>query len=151
MKDVKEVVNSQAGPALENLGNSASRATGQLMSLDFEGFGESLKLVGGNIKNINFGVVKDGLSSMASGFGAIAKALFDNNFGDFYACDVDHERVEDTYNNLIAEAKVSLQERKGIDMIKELKEIDFAFIDSGNAEVRAEEFEAVVERMPPLS
>lgn len=78
MKDVKEVVNSQAGPALENLGNSASRATGQLMSLDFEGFGESLKLVGGNIKNINFGVVKDGLSSIASGFGAIAKALFAN-------------------------------------------------------------------------
>jgi hypothetical protein len=78
MKDVKEVVNSQAGPAIENLGNSADRARGQLMSLDFEGFGESLKLVGGNIKNINFSVIKDGLGSIASGFSAIANALLSN-------------------------------------------------------------------------
>lgn len=80
MKEVKEAVGANAGPAIESLGNNARIAGEQLLSLDFEGFGQSLKSVAGNIKGVDFKSVKDGVSSMASGFGALGKALLTNPF-----------------------------------------------------------------------
>lgn len=80
MKEVKEAVSANAGPAIESLGNNARIAGEQLLSLDFEGFGESLKSVAGNIKGVDFKSVKDGIGSMASGFGALGKALLTNPF-----------------------------------------------------------------------
>jgi len=80
MKEVKEAVNANAGPAIESLGNNARIAGEQLLSLDFEGFGQTLKSVAGNIKGVDFKSVKDGISSMASGFGALGKALLTNPF-----------------------------------------------------------------------
>lgn len=80
MKEVKEAVGANAGPAIESLGNNARIAGEQLLSLDFEGFGQSLKSVAGNIKGVDFKSVKDGVSSMASGFGALGKTLLTNPF-----------------------------------------------------------------------
>ena len=78
MKDVKEAVNANAGPAIANFGNNLSIARGQLMELDLEGFGESLKRVGSNIQGIKLSTLKDGLSSLGSGLAAIGKALLTN-------------------------------------------------------------------------
>jgi hypothetical protein len=80
IKDVGEAVRNNAGPAVESLGNNLGTAFGQLKDLDFEGFGESLKAIGGNIGRIDFKTVKDGISSMASGFASLGKALLTNPF-----------------------------------------------------------------------
>lgn len=78
MKDVKEAVSSQAGPAIANIGNNASIAQGQLMELDLEGFGESLKRVGANVKQIDLKTFKEGLISVGDGIASIGKALLSN-------------------------------------------------------------------------
>lgn len=80
MKEVKEAVGANAGPAIESLGNNARIAGEQLLSLDFEGFGQSLKSVAGNIRGVDFKSVKDGIGSMASGFATLGKALLTNPF-----------------------------------------------------------------------
>jgi hypothetical protein len=80
MKEVKEAVGANAGPAIESLGNNARIAGEQLLSLDFEGFGQSLKSVAGNIRGVDFKSVKDGIGSMASGFASLGKALLTNPF-----------------------------------------------------------------------
>lgn len=78
MKDVKEAVNANAGPAITSFGNNLSIARGQLMELDLQGFGESLKRVGENIKGVDVKSFKDGLKSMAEGFVNVGKALLSN-------------------------------------------------------------------------
>jgi hypothetical protein len=78
MKDVKEAVNANAGPAITSFGNNLSIARGQLMELDLQGFGESLKRVGENIKGVDIKSFKDGLKSMAEGFVNVGKALLSN-------------------------------------------------------------------------
>jgi hypothetical protein len=78
MKDVKEAVNAQAGPAIVNFGNNLSMARGQLMELDLEGFSESLKRVGGNISGINLKSFKDGLMAVGDGLVSIGRALLTN-------------------------------------------------------------------------
>jgi len=78
MKDVKEAVDANAGPAITSFGNNLSVARGQLMELDLEGFGQSLTRIAANIKGINFNTFKDGLNSIAQGFVNIGKALLTN-------------------------------------------------------------------------
>ncbi len=78
MKDVKEAVNSQAGPAISNFGNNLSIARGQLMELDLEGFSESIKRMGVNVASINFGMLKDGLSAAGSALVDIGATIITN-------------------------------------------------------------------------
>ena len=78
MKDVKEAVNSNAGPAIESFGNNLGIAQGQLMSLDLEGFGDSMKRMAGNVKAVDFKSFKDGLSSIGDGLASLGKALLSN-------------------------------------------------------------------------
>lgn len=78
MKDVKEAVSANAGPAFESFGNNLSIASSQLGSLDLAGFGESMKRMGGNIKGVDLKSFSSGLSSVTSGFGALGKAILTN-------------------------------------------------------------------------
>jgi hypothetical protein len=78
MKDVKEAVNSNAGPAIESFGNNLGVAQGQLMSLDLEGFGDSMKRMAGNVKAVDFKSFKDGLSSIGDGLASLGRSLLSN-------------------------------------------------------------------------
>lgn len=78
MKDVKEAVNSNAGPAIESFGNNLGIAQGQLMSLDLEGFGDSMKRMAGNVKAVDFKSFKDGISNIGDGLASLGKALLSN-------------------------------------------------------------------------
>jgi len=78
MKDVKEAVNSNAGPAIESFGNNLGIAQGQLMSLDLEGFGDSMKRMAGNVKAVDFKSFKDGLSSIGDGLASLGRSLLSN-------------------------------------------------------------------------
>lgn len=78
MKDVKEAVDANAGPAIASFGNNLSMARGQIMELDLEGFGQSLTRMAGNVKNINFKTFNDGISSAATGLANLGKALLTN-------------------------------------------------------------------------
>jgi hypothetical protein len=48
------------------------------MTLDFEGVGQSFKAIGGNLSNIKFSDVTNGLKSMASGFVSLGKIILTN-------------------------------------------------------------------------
>jgi hypothetical protein len=78
MKDVKEAVSANAGPAMETFGNNLGIASGQLQSLDLTGFGESLKRMGTNVKGISFKEMSAGLKSVTGGFFQLGKALLGN-------------------------------------------------------------------------
>lgn len=78
IKDASEAISAQAGPAFETLGNNASLLRQRLFSLDFEGVGQSVKALAGNINNLKFGEASKGLGSLTSGFGALGKALLTN-------------------------------------------------------------------------
>ena len=78
IKDASEAISAQAGPAFETLGNNASLLKQRLFSLDFEGVGQSVKALAGNINNLKFGEASKGLGSLTSGFGALGKALLTN-------------------------------------------------------------------------
>jgi hypothetical protein len=78
MKDVKEAVSANAGPAIETFGNNLVIAQGQLSSLDLTGFGESLKRMGTNVKSISFKEMGNGIKSVTSGLGSLGKALLTN-------------------------------------------------------------------------
>jgi hypothetical protein len=78
MKDVKEAVSANAGPALESFGNNLNIAQGQLNSLDLAGFGESMKRMSGNVKGVDFKSFKEGLSSVSSGFSTLGKVILAN-------------------------------------------------------------------------
>ncbi len=78
MKDVKEAVSANAGPAIETFGNNLGIAQGQLASLDLTGFGESLKRMGTNVKSISFKEMGNGIKSVTSGLGSLGKSLLTN-------------------------------------------------------------------------
>lgn len=78
MNDVKEAVNSNAGPAISNFGNNLSMARGQLMELDLDGFGDSLKRMAGNVKAVDFKSFKEGISSIGDGLASLGRALLTN-------------------------------------------------------------------------
>jgi hypothetical protein len=78
IKDASEAISAQAGPAFETLGNNASLLKQRLFSLDFEGVGQSVKALAGNVNNLKFGEASKGLGSLTSGFGALGKALLTN-------------------------------------------------------------------------
>lgn len=78
LKDVKEAVNANAGPAIESFGNNLGIARGQLSNLDLNGFGESLKRMGTNIKGVSFKEMSTGLKSVTGGLGQLGKALLTN-------------------------------------------------------------------------
>ena len=78
INDASEAVRANAGGAFETLGNNASLLKDRLFNLDFEGVGQSVKALAGNVKNLNFDSASKGLGSLTSGFGALAKALLTN-------------------------------------------------------------------------
>ena len=78
INDASEAVRAQAGPAFESLGNNASLLKQRLFNLDFEGVGQSVKALAGNINNLKFGEASKGVGSLTSGFGALGKALLTN-------------------------------------------------------------------------
>lgn len=78
LKDIKEAVNANAGPAMESFGNNLFIARSQLTSLDLGGFGESLKRMGANVKGVTFKEMSTGLKSVSSGLGQLGKALLTN-------------------------------------------------------------------------
>ncbi len=78
MKDVKEAVNANAGPAIASFGNNLSIARGQIMELDLEGFGQSMTRMASNVKSVDFKSFKDGLASMGSGLASLGRALLTN-------------------------------------------------------------------------
>ena len=78
INDASEAIRAQAGPAFESLGNNASLLKQRLFNLDFEGVGQSVKALAGNVNNLKFGEATKGLSSLTSGFAALGKALISN-------------------------------------------------------------------------
>jgi hypothetical protein len=78
MKDVKEAVDANAGPAITSFGNNLSVARGQIMELDLEGFGQSMTRMASNVKSVDFKSFKDGLASMGSGLASLGRALLTN-------------------------------------------------------------------------
>lgn len=78
MNDVKEAVNSNAGPAISNFGNNLNIARGQLGELDLEGFSESLKRMGSNVASINFNMFKDGIKAAGSALVDIGASIVTN-------------------------------------------------------------------------
>lgn len=78
MKDVKEAVNANAGPAIASFGNNLSIARGQIMELDLEGFGQSMTRMASNVKSVDFKSFKDGLASMGNGLASLGRALLTN-------------------------------------------------------------------------
>ena len=78
MKDVKEAVNANAGPAIASFGNNLSIARGQIMELDLEGFGQSMTRMASNVKSVDFKSFKDGLSSMGNGLASLGRSLLTN-------------------------------------------------------------------------
>lgn len=78
MKDVKEAVSSQAGPAISNFSSNLGIAQGQLMELDLEGFSESLKRMGVNVASINFNMLKDGIKAAGGALVDIGATLITN-------------------------------------------------------------------------
>lgn len=78
INDASEAIRAQAGPAFESLGNNASLLKQRLFNLDFEGVGQSVKALAGNINNLKFGEASKGVGSLTSGFGALGKALLTN-------------------------------------------------------------------------
>lgn len=99
---------------------------------------------------------------------AIAQALQVNDRGQLYACDIDPDclartrsRIEEYDQIVEAAAKIhggefnklpaSIVPQTGLELIENLKEIDFAFIDSGDADCRSRELNAAARRMKPFS
>ena len=78
LNDAAEATRANAGPAFESLGNNFGLLTQRLGSLDFEGVGQSLKGIAGNISNVKFGDIANGARSLAGGFKAIGTALLGN-------------------------------------------------------------------------
>ena len=78
MKDVKEAVNANAGPAIASFGNNLSIARGQIMELDLEGFGQSMTRMASNVKSVDFKSFKDGLASMGNGLASLGRSLLTN-------------------------------------------------------------------------
>lgn len=78
INDASEAIRAQAGPAFESLGNNAALLKQRLFNLDFEGVGQSVKALAGNVNNLKFGEATKGLSSLTSGFASLGKALLTN-------------------------------------------------------------------------
>lgn len=78
VKDASEAVNANAGPAFESLGNNASNLQERLMSLDFDGVGQSMKGMATTIKNFSFKSITDGIKGVISGFRAMTAAMANN-------------------------------------------------------------------------
>lgn len=78
MKDVREAVGNQAGPAVEVLSNNFQKLRGDLMNLDFEGASTALRGIGGSIKNISFKEIIGGIKNFGSALANVGKALLTN-------------------------------------------------------------------------
>lgn len=85
------------------------------------------------------------------GFGTeqLAWACSDNGFGHVWSCDLDEQRVTETRQRLAPFASyATVQQMTGVELIRSLPVIDFAFLDSGMT-VRVQEAEALLPRLSP--
>ena len=78
LKDVGESSGQFAGPPLENLGNIAGGFGDRLKTLDVEGFGQDIRNLAGNIKNVSFKGIIDGVKGLGGAFKALGAALASN-------------------------------------------------------------------------
>lgn len=78
MNDAAEAMNANAGSAFERLGNNSGLLKDRLMNLDFEGVGQSVKSLAGNISSVKFSDIIGGIKGMTSAFSALGKALLAN-------------------------------------------------------------------------
>jgi predicted O-methyltransferase YrrM len=82
---------------------------------------------------------------------ALAAAIQRNGFGTLWACDTDLTNVEKTRERIVG-AKLTDHvvtfHGAGTSLIYTATDIDFAFIDSGEAQERMDEFRMVLPKMP---
>jgi hypothetical protein len=78
LKDIGESAGQNAGPPLENLQNIAGGVGDRLSSLDFDGLSQDVRNFAGNIKNVSFKGMIDGVKGLGGAFGSLGKALLGN-------------------------------------------------------------------------
>jgi hypothetical protein len=78
LKDIAESAGQNAGPPLENLKNISGGLTDRLKNLDFEGLSQDVRNFAGNIKNVSFKGIIDGVKGLGGAFSSLGKALLAN-------------------------------------------------------------------------
>jgi len=146
MKDVKEAVNSNAGPAIESFGNNLGIAQGQLMSLDLEGFGDSMKRMAGNVKAVDFKSFKDGISNIGDGLASLGKALLSNPIFWIAGAIAGAVAAMNYFNEKEAERIKAIQQQREQDLANYKKDNELRIVQAnGSAEkiykIRMEELQ----------
>lgn len=78
LKDVGESSGQFAGPPLENLGNIAGGFGDRLKNLDIDGFTQDIRNIAGNVKNVSFKGMIDGVKGLGGAFKALGASLLSN-------------------------------------------------------------------------
>jgi uncharacterized protein YdcH (DUF465 family) len=78
INDAAEAISANAGNAFESLGNNAGNLASRLLSLDFEGVGQSARGMASSVKNINLKSLTDEVGGAIKGFASLGKALLAN-------------------------------------------------------------------------
>ena len=78
INDAAEAISANAGNAFESLGNNAGNLASRLLSLDFEGVGQSARGMAASVKNINMRALTEELGGAIKGFAQLGKALLMN-------------------------------------------------------------------------
>jgi hypothetical protein len=78
MKETAEVINANAAPAFESLGNNTSILKDQLRNLDFDGVAMTAKGMATSLKQIKPKDLVSGFKDMASSLGSLGKVLLTN-------------------------------------------------------------------------
>jgi len=78
MKDIKEAVGNQAGPAVEVFGNNLGKLKGDLGNLDFEGATSAIRGMGNAVKGFSFKDLIGGIKNFGSALASVGKALLTN-------------------------------------------------------------------------
>lgn len=78
INDASDAIRANAGNAFESLGNNAGNLASRLISLDFEGVGQSAKAMAASVKNINMKALTTEIGGAVKGFATLGKALLTN-------------------------------------------------------------------------
>ena len=133
MKDVKEAVNANAGPAIASFGNNLSIARGQIMELDIEGFGQSMTRMASNVKSVDFKSFKDGLTSMGNGLASLGRALLTNPIFLIAGAIAGAVAAFEYFTAKQAEAAEKLAEQREKDLVAYKKENELRIIQAQGA------------------
>lgn len=111
ISDTADAISAEAGNAFESLGNNVSNLTSRLISLDFEGVGQSARGMAGAVKNIDIKAVTKEIGGAITGFAKLAKALLTNPIfliGAAIAYVVTHFKELKGYVDGVSDAQVEL-------------------------------------------